>query len=143
MSLELTDHQIALIEESFAAVAPQGERLVQRFYERLFEKHPQVRPLFEGVDAAEQRKKLLASLVLVATNLRRPERLLPALDQLGARHVTYGTEDRYYPAVGGTLLETLAEVAGDVWGPEVEDAWATAYAAISRRMILAANALAV
>ena len=135
----LSEHQIRLIEESFAAVAPKGEQLVAIFYQKLFTHYPGVKPLFAHVDFDQQRKKLLASLVLVVNNLRKPEKLLPALDQLGVRHVDYSTKPQHYPAVGRTLLESLAEVAGDLWGTELEEAWATAYGVISSRMMAAAS----
>lgn len=130
----LTENQMQLIEESFAAVAPQGEALVARFYQHLFNDYPAVKPMFNS-DPKEQQKKLLNSLVLVVKNLRQPEKLLPALEQLGMRHLDYGTQPEHYPAVGATLLKTLAEFAGDLWGSELEGAWATAYGLISQVMI--------
>ena len=131
---QLTEIQIQLIEESFAAVAPQGEALVERFYQRLFEDYPEVKPMFSS-DAQAQQKKLLGALVLVVQNLRKPEKLMPALEQLGLKHVDYGALPAHYQAVGGTLLKTLGEFAGDLWGSELEDAWATAYGLISQVMI--------
>ena len=121
MSTGPTENQIQLVEESFAAVAPQGDKLVARFYERLFTDYPGVKHLFTS-DPSEQQKKLLNSLVLVVQNLRKPEKLVPALEQLGKRHVDYGTEPAHYDAVGSTLLKTLEEFAGDLWGSELEEA---------------------
>lgn len=37
---------IELLESSFNLVAPKGEALVNRFYERLFKKYPSVKPMF-------------------------------------------------------------------------------------------------
>ena len=135
---QLTEIQMQLIEESFAAVAPQGEALVERFYQHLFKDYPEVKPMFTS-DPKQQQKKLLNSLVLVVQNLRKPEKLVPALEQLGVRHLDYGTQSAHYPAVGGTLLKTLEEFAGDLWGSELEEAWATAYGIISQVMIQSAE----
>jgi len=132
---ELSEHQIKLIEESFAAVAPRGAALVARFYERLFQDYPEVEPMFADTEKHAQQKKLLGSLVLVVENLRKPEKLGPALEQLGIRHNDYGAEPAHYPAVGSTLLKTLAEYAGDLWGSELEEAWTAAYGLISQKMI--------
>ncbi len=134
----LTENQIQLIEESFAAVAPRGAALVARFYQRLFQDYPEVKPMFTS-DPHVQQKKLLGSLVLVVENLRKPEKLQPALQQLGIRHNDYGTKPEQYQAVGSTLLKTLAEYAGDVWGSELEEAWTVAYTAISEVMIESAQ----
>ena len=126
---------VELLEQSFAAVAPKSDELVETFYRNLFADYPAVMPLFENVEMAEQKKKLLASLKLVVENLRRPETLVPALEQLGSRHTGYGAQEEHYPAVGATLLKSLAETAGDAWNEELNQAWAEAYDAIRTHML--------
>jgi len=130
---------IELLESSFKLVAPQGDALVTRFYERLFEKYPVVKPLFKNAPINEQKKKLLASLVLVIQNLRHPEKLTPVLQDMGAKHVGYGAKPAYYDAVGENLLAVLGEFAGEAWTPEVSQAWAEAYAAIKSIMLAGAK----
>ena len=102
--------KVQLLEESFAVVAPQGEELTDVFYRNLFADFPAVKPLFANVEMGEQRKKLLAALKLTVENLRKPENLVPALENLGLRHVDYGAREEHYPAVGQTLLKSLSEV---------------------------------
>ncbi len=114
---------VALLESSFELLKPQADTLVNRFYERLFERYPAVKPMFARTTMPEQKKKLLGSLVLVMQNLRRPETLTPALKQLGARHVAYGTQPSHYGAVAETLLGVMGEMAGAAWTPEVKQAW--------------------
>ncbi|MBX3340433.1 MAG: PAS domain S-box protein [Nitrospira sp.] len=131
--------QVELLESSFKLVAPKGEELVTRFYERLFKKYPAVKPLFKHTTIKEQKKKLLASLVLVIQNLRRPEKLTPVLQDMGARHVGYGAKPAHYDAVGENLLAVLGEVAGPAWTPQVKQAWTEAYAAIKTIMLTGAE----
>lgn len=131
---------IERLEQSFAAVAPQANRLADVFYGRLFNDFPEVKPLFENTDLDEQKKKLIASLKLVVENLRRPEDLVPALEKLGSRHVAYGAEPDHYPAVGATLLKSLAEVADDQWNSDFETAWSKAYGEIANIMLQGAAA---
>lgn len=126
---------VELLEQSFAAVAPRGDELVETFYRHLFADYPEVKPLFEGTEPSEQQKKLLASLKLVVDNLRKPDVLVSALENLGGRHLEYGAEEAHYPAVGATLLKSLAEIAGELWSPELNQAWADAYGAISEHML--------
>lgn len=132
---------VELLESSFAALAPRGQVLVETFYRNLFADHPEVRPLFANVDLPKQKQKLLASLKLVVDNLRKPKVLNPALEALGARHVDYGVREQHYPAVGATLLKSLAEVAGELWDDRLERAWIDAYGAISAKMLEGAAAL--
>jgi len=72
-----------MLVKSFQRVAPKGDALVNRFYERLFNKYPAVQPLFQRVEMKQQKKKLLGSLVLVIQNLRKPETLKWALMEMG------------------------------------------------------------
>ncbi len=130
--------QVELLEESFAAISPQGDELTESFYRNLFSDFPEVKPLFAEVDMAEQKKKLLASLKLTIDNLRRPEVLAPALENLGLRHADYGAVEEHYPAVGQTLLKSLGEVAGEAWTEELNDAWAEAYSEITGTMLAGA-----
>ncbi len=130
--------KVELLEESFAAVAPKGDELVDQFYQNLFADFPGVLPMFEKVEMAEQKKKLLASLKLVVNNLREPDKLVPALEQLGVRHLDYGAKEEHYPAVGQSLLKSLATVAGDAWTEELNAAWAEAYGEISKIMLAGA-----
>ncbi len=126
---------VALLESSFELLKPQADTLVNRFYERLFEKYPAVKPMFARTTMPEQKKKLLGSLVLVMQNLRRPETLTPALKQLGARHVAYGTQPAHYGAVAETLLGVMGEMAGAAWTPDVKQAWTDALNTIAQIML--------
>jgi PAS domain S-box-containing protein len=130
---------VELLESSFKLVAPKGEALVTRFYERLFKKYPAVKPLFKKTSIKEQKKKLLASLVLVIQNLRHPDKLTPVLQDMGARHVGYGAKPAHYDAVGENLLAVLGEFAGPAWTPQVKQAWTDAYGAIKTIMLAGAE----
>ncbi|MCS6287532.1 MAG: methyl-accepting chemotaxis protein [Nitrospira sp.] len=130
---------VELLESSFKLVAPKGDALVTRFYERLFKKYPSVKPLFKKTSIKEQKKKLLASLVLVIQNLRRPDKLTPVLQDMGARHVGYGAKPAHYDAVGENLLAVLGEFAGSAWTPQVKQAWTEAYEAIKTIMLAGAE----
>ena len=98
---------IERLESSFNLLAPRAEELVDRFYANLFAKHPEFRSMFPD-DMAEQKKKLLASLVLVVHNLRKPEKLADPLKNLGSRHVGYQTQPEHYPVIRDTLAHWLA-----------------------------------
>lgn len=131
---------VALLEESFARIKPDGPAFVANFYTTLFTRHPETQTLFAGTDMAEQQHKLLASLVLVIDNLRRPEVLAEALGRLGARHAGFGTQPEQYSYVGAALLQTFADQLGSDWTPELQQAWADAYAAITSLMLQGATA---
>jgi methyl-accepting chemotaxis protein len=115
--------EIELVEESFATLAPQGEELVSRFYEQLFEQNPKLAPLFDNVSVVGQQKKLLASLVLLVQNLNKPEMLKDYLLGLGARHMHYGVSLEQYQMFTDSLLAVMSEMMGKKWTAQVNDAW--------------------
>lgn len=126
---------VDLLEDSFALLAPQAEELVSRFYDRLFYRHPQLRPLFADVDWKQQKNKLVASLALVVNNLRKPDALKQALTAMGQRHQGYGVEPEHYPMVARALLDVMGEMAGAQWTTEVAAAWEDALNAVATIML--------
>jgi hemoglobin-like flavoprotein len=130
MSLDLQS-----LETSFDLVAPSGDELMDVFYARLFAAAPAVRPLFAGTDLRRQKGMLLGALVLLRKSLRDLDRIVPALRDMGARHVRYGARPEHYPVVGEALIASMAEVAGDAWRPEYAEAWAVAYELVAGAML--------
>jgi nitric oxide dioxygenase len=122
----MSPEQIDLVQDTFKQVEPIAEIAADLFYGRLFEIDPSLRPLFKG-DIKAQGRKLMQTLSIVVRGLRRLDTLLPAVQDLGRRHVRYGVQDEHYDTVGAALLWTLAQGLGDAFTPEVKNAWATAY----------------
>lgn len=129
---------VQLIRDSFAAVAPRTEEVARYFYAMLFSLAPAVRELFPA-NMEVQRSRLLQALVQVVQMVDRPEELVPFLSQLGRDHRKFGVLVSHYEAVGVALITALRQHAGSAWNPEVEHAWANAYAAIAQTMQEAAE----
>lgn len=126
---------VSLLRSSFADVAADADAIAARFYERMFATYPQVAPLFEGTDPAEQRRKLVASLATIVTQVDQPDALGSTLEGLGRRHSDYGVEAHHYGYVTASLLATLAEAAGPRWTAELAQTWDAALRTVSARMI--------
>lgn len=137
------DLNLEALEESFDAVAPRGDELMNEFYGRLFEAAPAVKPLFAGTDMRRQKAMLLSALVLVRKSLRDLDSIVPKLRQLGARHVAYGAQPEHYPVVAEVLIASMAAVAGPAWKPEYEQAWGDALGVVAAVMIEGAEAAAL
>jgi len=131
---------VVTLEQTFSLLAPRAEELVARFYEELFDRFPDVRPMFANTTPQKQQKKLLTALKLVINNLRKPDTLVNALQGLGARHQNYGAIAAHYPAVASTLLDVLEEFAGDAWTDSIHDAWSNALNTIAETMLNAYQA---
>jgi hemoglobin-like flavoprotein len=128
---------VELVQRTWSQVLPISEAASSLFYDRLFEMDPSLRPLFKS-DIAQQKKKLMQMLSVAVDGLTHPQRLLPVLEQLGARHAGYMVQDHHYGLVGEALLWTLREGLGEAFTPEVESSWREVYGLVSGVMKKAA-----
>jgi nitric oxide dioxygenase len=135
--MRLSDKQIDLIQESFAHLGHIHDETARFFYARLFERAPEVRPMFRH-DIAEQRQKLMSTLGSVVRGLRDAPALLGAAGELARRHVGYGVMPEHYAPVGEALIDTLEVALDDDFTPEIRAAWAAAYRALSDAMVATA-----
>lgn len=133
----MNEHQVALVQTTWEQVVPIADTAAGLFYNRLFALAPQVRPLFAD-DLTEQRQKLVQMITTVVRSLDRLERVVPAVQALGRRHVAYGARPEHYDVVGAALLWTLEQGLGEAWTGEAEAAWAEAYGVLAGTMIAAA-----
>jgi hemoglobin-like flavoprotein len=138
----MTERQISLVQDSWAAVEPISEAAAALFYGRLFEQAPEVQGLFGG-DMEEQGRKLMTMIGVAVRGLGRIDQIVPAVRNLGVRHAGYGVRDEHYDIVGAALLWTLEQGLGDGFTGEVADAWADAYALLATTMRDAAAEAAV
>ena len=125
---------ITTLRTSFELVLDREPNLTHRFYDVLFLRHPEARPLFGGGARDRQEKMLTEALVAVMDHLDDAPWLTQHLHALGAKHRDYGVTVAMYEWVGSALLETLAAVAGDDWTPRHAAAWSEAYGVIARLM---------
>ena len=129
---------VPLLRSSFDLVIERQPELTPRFYEILFERYPQVRPLF-GSASKNQPQMLQSALVAVMDKLEDASWLEQTLGAMGLKHIDYGVTDEMYGWVGASLLATIAEVAGKDWSSELESAWSDAYGAIADLMLKGAR----
>ncbi len=80
----------------------------------------------------------MTTLALVVGSLRNLASVMPAVESLAVKHVSYGVKPAHYGQVGEALLWTLERGLGPDFTPEVKAAWAQTYRALSGAMIAAA-----
>ena len=131
--------QFTLLKDSLSEILRQSTDFGALFYERLFTHYPQLQRLFAHTDMQAQHTRFLVALfqVLDHSTPARIEEVVGGLAQLGERHRGYNVQPEHFPIVGDILLSTLADVLADKWTPEVEQAWADAYAAMTQAMLQA------
>jgi hemoglobin-like flavoprotein len=132
--MSLTAEQKRLVCSSWALVMPMQEEAARLFYSRLFEIDPSTKPLFASTDTVEQGKKLMQMINVAVASLERLDALRSAVKDLGRRHEGYGVKEEHYQSVGTALLWTLEQGLGGKFTPEVEEAWAETYGALTALM---------
>ncbi len=131
--MSITEQQIALVQESWDKVVPIQETAAELFYGQLFEIAPEVKPLFKG-DMKSQGRKLMTMLNTAVKSLNDLDAIVPAVQDMGKRHVGYGVKDEHYDVVAEALLWTLGKGLGDDFTDEVKDAWVAVYTLVATVM---------
>jgi hemoglobin-like flavoprotein len=82
----------------------------------------------------DQRKKLMNVIGMAVDGLDTLDKLIPAVRNLGRRHVSYGVTHEHYSSVGSALIWTLEQGLGADFTPEVKEAWTTVYRLLADTM---------
>lgn len=110
------DVNVQLLRTSFEEAVNRDGRLVQHFYESLFQECPELRRIFPRNMDGQVRMfgEKMAELML---HLEDPEYLKTHLCALGERHRRYGVQPAMFLPVAKVLIETLKRAAGG-WGEQ-------------------------
>ena len=76
----------------------------------------------------------MTSLELAVSNLDDPASIVPAIQALGERHVSYGVRAEYYPLAKEAYLWALEKHLGEGFTPALKEAWAEAFQALIETM---------
>ena len=131
----MTDGQIALVEESFDSFYPAAyDAVATSFYDELFQRDPLVRALFPH-DLHDQRRKLMMAFNIAVHGLRHPSSMRPVLRHLGQIHAQLGIEPSHYTTMQQALLAAIRQHAGGRFTPETALAWQAAFTVIVETML--------
>ena len=129
--------QIEIVKSSWAKVVPIADDAAALFYGKLFELDPALKSLFKS-DMTEQGRKLMAMLNTAVNSLDKVDAIVPVIQEMGRRHVSYGVKDEDYDTVGAALLWTLEQGLGEDFSEEVKAAWVDTYTLVAKTMKTAA-----
>ena len=114
--------RVQTVRDSFDIVGTDMDAFACAFYDRLFAKRPELRPLF-AEDMSAQRAKLMNLLATAVTLFDTPAQMINPLKKLGALHAQMGLSQHDYQLVVDTIIETLAESLGGAWDGAHDRAW--------------------
>ena len=130
----LTPTDIEIVQSSFAKIAPIDDETGVRFYQRLFQIAPELRPLFPA-DMDEQARMFISMLTVAVNGFHDFDGIEPVLRDLAIRHVGYGVLPQHYASVEAALMWVLEQNLGAEFTPAVSGAWRRVYAALTDVMI--------
>ncbi len=130
--------QVQLVRDSLIHVRPIADEIAESFYSHLFEIGPHLRKLFTG-NMKTQGAMLMTSLELAVSGLDDMESILPAVQALGERHMSYGVKKEYYRYAKESFLWALEKHLNDEFIPTLKAAWSEAFDTLIEAMSNAAD----
>ena len=112
------------IQRSFELAAERCEDLTPLVYRRLFREHPEAENMFRSEGGDLVRGSMLA-LTIEAIMDFAGERTghFRMIECEVSSHDAYGTPRELFIAFFGVIADTLRELLGADWSPEIEEAW--------------------
>ncbi|MCP3400306.1 globin [Bradyrhizobium sp. CCGB20] len=112
------------IENSFELAAARCADLTPLVYRRLFEQHPEAQTMFRSQGSELVKGSMLAltiEAILDFAGERRGHFRLIACEV--ASHDGYGTPRELFIAFFSVIRDTLRDLLGDDWSPDIAQAW--------------------
>jgi nitric oxide dioxygenase len=138
---ELEPGHAEIIRATLPLVGAHVDEITQRFYHRMFGRHPELlRNLFNRGNQAQgsQQRALAASIATFATHLVNPDLPHPSelLSRIGHKHASLGVTADQYPIVHEHLFAAIVEVLGaDTVTADVAAAWDRVYWIMAETLI--------
>lgn len=131
----MTSDDLTILRDTLDVALASDDRFPARFYEILFERHPELEALFHRNSRGAQIRNFGKKLVAIVDHLDDPSWTSRELGALASSHVGYGVTDAMYQPVGEALIDTLREACGDGFDADAERVWREAYGAITAAML--------
>jgi hemoglobin-like flavoprotein len=112
------------IENSFELAAARCDDLTPLVYQRLFEQHPETRTMFRTQGSELVKGSMLAltiEAILDFAGERRGHFRLIACEVVS--HDGYGTPRELFITFFAVIRDSLRELLGDEWSPDIACAW--------------------
>ncbi len=123
------------IAESLDRVLNSKQIIGESFYQLFFERHPEVKPFFEGVNLQRQAVLVTMALIVIEQYYSNPYLATEKYVQyLGTKHHDRKIPKHLYAKWAETMLETLARFHGDDWSESLAKQWGEAILRVQEAM---------
>ncbi|EMH2976532.1 NO-inducible flavohemoprotein [Burkholderia multivorans] len=125
----LTQQTKDIVKATAPVLAQHGYDIIQCFYRRLFDAHPELKNVFNMThqQQGQQQQALARAVYAYAENIEDPGSLAAVLKNIANKHASLGVRPEHYPIVGEHLLGAIKETLGDAATDAIVSAWALAY----------------
>lgn len=129
----LSEKTIQIIKSTVPVLEVHGVAITKRFYQMLFEAHPELLNVFNHANQKQGRQQnaLANAVYAAALHIDKLETIVPVVKQIAHKHRSLGVKPEHYPIVGSTLLAAIKDVLGDAATEGIIRAWAEAYGVIA------------
>ncbi|MGG1686284.1 NO-inducible flavohemoprotein [Pseudalkalibacillus sp. NRS-1564] len=129
----LSPKTITTIKSTVPVLEVHGTEITKRFYEMLFENHPELLNIFNRANQKQgrQQQALANAVYAAAKHIDQLETILPVVKQVAHKHRSLGVKPEHYPIVGEYLLKAIKEVLKEDATEEILLAWEEAYGVIA------------
>ncbi|KXZ17522.1 NO-inducible flavohemoprotein [Bacillus nakamurai] len=133
----LDEKTINIIKSTVPVLKTQGEDITGRFYNLMFQDHPELLNMFNQTNQKKQtqRAALANAVIAAAANIDQLEHIIPAVRQIGYKHTSIGVKPEHYPIVGKYLLLAIKDVLQGAATSDIMRAWEKAYGVIADAFI--------
>ncbi|TQR21516.1 NO-inducible flavohemoprotein [Psychrobacillus vulpis] len=133
----LSQQTIDIVKSTAPVLEVHGVAITTVFYKNLFEAHPELLNIFNHANQSKGRQQtaLANAVYSAAVHIDNLAAIIPAVKQIGQKHVSLGIKPEHYPIVGEHLLGAIKEVLGDAATDDIINAWAEAYGVIADAFI--------
>jgi hemoglobin-like flavoprotein len=112
------------IERSFEIAAERCEDLTPLVYRRLFDAYPETKAMFRTEGSELVKGSMLALTIDAILDFAGPRTgHFRMIECEIVSHDAYGTPRELFIAFFGVIAETLRDVLGTDWSPEIDAAW--------------------
>ena len=136
----MTEQDKQIVSETFPLIREIAIPVSLLFYGRLFDVEPSLRQLFK-IDMKQQSKKFVAMLEAIVESVDDWETIVPALRELGQRHVAYGVKEQHYNTLCSALIWAFGQALQPGFDNEVRAAWTAVIRAVNEQMKIGAAAV--
>ncbi|WP_078596633.1 NO-inducible flavohemoprotein [Evansella clarkii] len=129
----LDQKTIDIVKSTAPVLAEHGEAITTRFYEMMFENHPELLNVFNHANQKQGKQpRALANTVYAAAQyIDNLEVILPVVKQIAHKHRSLQIKAEQYPIVGKYLLLGIKDVLGEAATDEIIESWGKAYGVIA------------